>query len=150
MAIECLTVAFPEMGSLEPEQINQARLELKPHLDRFKAGILRLSRELNTAIAAEDKKEDIVASARFLAETHVTPALLELQSELNKPKQDWLTRSWELTKRTPRLATQFATGSPDLVPSLLEALGDWLNSSRPIEPRSDMYYLLELRDRLNR
>ncbi len=150
MAIQCVAVALPQMGALQPEQISQARSELAPHIDAFKAGILRLARELNSAIAADDEKEDIIASARFLAETHVLPALLELKNELEKPKQDFLTRSWDLTKKMPKLITQYATGSPELVPSLLEALGDWLNASRKNQPRSDMYYLLILEDLLRK
>lgn len=148
MAIECVNLVMPEIGELEPSQILEARDDLSKHVRPFRISMLRLSAELNRAIGGASTKEDIIAAGKFIVETDVLPTLLELKSELEKPRKGWLSRTWNLTKKVPRLACSYATMNLEAaIPQTVEALGDWLvaGASRGA-PRSDYFYLLKLEE----
>ena len=148
MAIQCINLIFPEMGALQPKEICAVRNELSTEIAEFRIGLLRLSKELNNAIESTATEKEIIEAAKFIAQTDVLPTLLELRNAISKPKQDWMTRTWELTKKVPELAGAYATLNSEAIPKTIEALGDWLIGARKEEPRSNMYYLLKLEERL--
>jgi len=148
MAIHCVNLVFPEMGELQPAEISALRNELSVEFSSFRLGLLHLAKELNQAIDSDATEQDIIEAAKFIAQTEVLPTLVELQEALSKPQQGILTRSWELTKKLPGLASSYASLDAAAIPKTIEALGDWLIGSRPEEPRSNMYYLLKLEERL--
>lgn len=148
MAIQCVNLVFPEMGALQPAEICAVRNELAKEIADFRLGLLRLSKELNNAIESTATEKEIVEAAKFIAQTDVLPTLIELRDALSKPKQDWMTRSWELTKKIPALAGAYATLNSEAIPKTIEALGDWLIGAREEHVRSNMYYLLKLEERL--
>ncbi len=86
--------------------------------------------------------------AQFIAHTEVYPALLELRNELSKPKKRWLSRSWDLTKKTPGLAVSYASLNLEkAIPDTITALGEWLVAGfSEDKPRSSFYYLLKLEE----
>jgi len=148
MAIQCINLVFPEMGALQPAEICAVRNDLSTEIKDFRIGLLRLSKELNNAIESTATEKEIIEAAKFIAQTDVLPTLIELQNALSKPKQDWMTRTWELSKKVPALAGAYATLNNEAIPKTIEALGDWLIGARAEEPRSNMYYLLKLQERL--
>jgi hypothetical protein len=148
MAIQCINLVFPEMGALQPAEICAVRNDLNTEIKDFRVGLLRLSKELNNAIESTATEKEIIEAAKFIAQTDVLPTLIELQNALSKPKQDWMTRTWELSKKVPALAGAYASLNNEAIPKTIEALGDWLIGARAEEPRSNMYYLLKLQERL--
>jgi hypothetical protein len=91
-----------------------------------------------------------VNAARFIVQTDVEPALAELRNELAKPARGWLTRTFDLAKQVPVLATTFATMPREIAYAhVLAALGGLLTDLNDKSPkktaaRSGMYYLLRL------
>lgn len=148
MAVQCVNLVFPEMGELQPLEISALRNELSSEFASFRLGLLSLAKELNQAIDSNATEKEIIEAAKFVAQTQVLPTLIELQEALSKPQQGILTRTWELTKKVPRLASSYATLDAAAIPKTIEALGDWLMGFRKEVPRSNMYYLLKLEDKL--
>ncbi len=148
MAIQCVKLVFPEVGELQPQEISALRNELATEFKDFRLGLLRLAKELNVAIESTATEKEVVEAAKFIAQTEVVPTLVELREALSKPQQGILTRSWELTKKIPGLTSSYVSLDSSAIPKTIEALGDWLIGSRPIEKRSNMYYLLKLEDKL--
>ncbi|QQO84025.1 hypothetical protein [Shewanella algae] len=148
MAVQCVNLVFPEMGELQPLEISALRNELSSEFASFRLGLLSLAKELNQAIDSNATEKEIIQAAKFVAQTQVLPTLIELQEALSKPQQGILTRTWELTKKVPGLASSYASLDAAAIPKTIEALGDWLMGSRKEAPRSNMYYLLKLEDKL--
>lgn len=148
MAIQCINLVFPEIGALHPAEICAVRNDLNTEIKDFRVGLLRLSKELNNAIESTASEKEIIEAAKFITQTDVLPTLIELRNAMCKPKQDWMTGAWEFTKKVPELAGAYVTLSSDAIPKTIEALGDWLVGARAEEPRSNMYYLLKLQERL--
>ena len=88
------------MGELNPKEISALRKELSTEFTNFKFGLLRLSKELNSAIDSKSSEEDIIHAAKFISETEVLPALAELQEALSKPQQGLLKRTGGFWERT--------------------------------------------------
>ena len=71
--------------------------------------MLSLSKELNSMLTSDMKMEDVVQSARFLAETDIFPKLEELKSFINNPLRPWYRRAVDVVKSTPELVSSFFT-----------------------------------------
>lgn len=148
MAMECVNLVLPEIGELQPNQILEARSELSKCVTPFRISLLRLAKELNASIENSSSNDEVIAAAKFIAETEVYPSLLELKAELDKPKKGWLPRTWTLTKKVPSLIASYATLNLEKAgPDTISALGDWLVAGFSQEkPRSNYYYLLKLKE----
>ena len=148
IAMECVNMALPEIGALQPRQILEAREELATYVKPFRLSMLRLSSQLNQSIESDSSSGEIVAAAKFVVDTEVYPSLMELKNELAKPRKGWLSRSWDLTKKLPQLAVSYAAlNREEALPKTVEALGDWIVAGTSQgSPRSDFYYLLKLEE----
>ena len=152
LALECVSFALPTVRPLSPEELVAARAELKPYLQPFRSAVLKLTKELNSAISQSADHEEIVKASRFLVETDVVPTLAELSNALHQPTKGWMGRGFEFVKQVPELATAFATMPAELaLAKALAATGAVFmdlhdKSARRDAARSGMYYLLRLRD----
>ncbi len=148
MAMECVNLVLPEIGELQPIQILEVREEISKYIVPFRISMLRLSAQLNKSIDSACSNKDVVEAAKFIVETEVYPALLELKNELERPRKGWLSRSWDLAKVVPRLAMSYATFNlEEALPKTMEALGNWLVAGASVgEPRSEYFYLLKLEE----
>jgi hypothetical protein len=148
MAMQCASLVLPEMGQLQPHQLLEARAELAGHVHPFRLALLKMAGKLSAAIESDASSQDIANAAKFLVQTDVYPTLAELEAELKKPRKGWKDRSWDLIKKTPELAAAYGTWNLTVaIPKTLEALGDWLIAgSNAKAPRSELYYLLKLKD----
>lgn len=147
MAIECTRLVLPQIGELQPQQIIEARTELKPYLAPFRRGMLKLAGRLNSAIQQTSDSAEIGRAAEFIAQTEVYPSLVELRAELDRHKQrSWMPRTWELTKCVPAIVASFSVGHyPAMVQKIVAAFGSWFIAGVTEEnPRSGLHYLLKM------
>lgn len=150
MAMECVKLVLPEIGGLQPKQLLEARAELAPYLRPFRLAMLQLASKVNAEIDVKSDQRDIMEAARFIIETDVYPTLVELKNELNKPSRGWIERAWDSTKKIPLIVAAYAQFDPRItVPALLILFGDWIRENfKKEKPRSNLYYLLKLEDRM--
>lgn len=150
LAMECVNFALPAVRPLNPAEIVELRAELRPYLQPFRSSVLKLSKDLNNAIGSDDDYEEIAKAARFIVRVEVEPTLAELREQLAKPTRGWLTRTFDVVKQAPMLATTFATMPRGIFyAQVLAAVGGMvtdLNDKRSASAaaRSNMYYLLRL------
>lgn len=149
MAIECTRLVLPEIGELQPEQIVEARSELKPCLAAFRRSMLRLAGQLNSAIQQTSDSKEIQRAAEFIAQTEVYPSIADLRAELEKSKQKgWIGRTWELTKRVPGIVAQYTMGNHVAgIQKTIAAFGSWIIAGATEDkPRSGLHYLLKMQE----
>ena len=152
LALECVSFALPVVKPMQPEQLVEARLELKPQLQPFRSAVMKLTKDLNAAISADADMDEIARAAAFLVQTDVAPALAEIANALSKPAKGWMTRGYELVKQVPELASAFASMPTSLATAkALAAVGGVFvdlreHSAQREAARSGLYYLLRIRD----
>jgi hypothetical protein len=152
LALECVSFALPTVRPMSPEQLVEARLQLRPQLQPFRTAVMKLTKDLNAAISADADMGEISKAASFLVQTDIAPALAELSSTLSKPTAGWMTRGFEFAKQVPELASAFASMPTSLATAkAIAALGGVFvdlhdKSSRREAARSGLYYLLRLRE----
>jgi hypothetical protein len=150
MAMECVNLVLPEIGELQPEQIVEARADLKNFVGPFRLSLLRLAGQLNRVIQATSDYQEIRRAAEFIVKTDVYPALAELRNELEKSAhRSWIPRTWDLVKRVPELFAEYSTGAFAVaIPRTISAFGSWFIAGVTEEkPRSGLHYLLKLKER---
>ena len=150
MAMECVKLVLPKIPTLQPHEILEARHNLAEYLRPFRLALLRMANTLNSGIDDTTDAVEIQRAAEFIAQTEIYPTLEEVKNELDRPRKGWMGRSWEMAKKVPELVALYATlNLREALPKTVEALGDWFVSGISAnEPRSDLYYLLKLRDEL--
>lgn len=158
LTIESVRLVLPEMPILMPEQLAEFRYETKDLLKPFRMSMLLLSKELNSMLTSDMKMEDVVQSARFLAETDIFPKLEELKSFINNPSRPWYRRAVNIVKSTPELVSSFFTLPTNIavakvLAKFVEVLADLNNEKMDKDgnmKRSGFYYLLRMSDKLGR
>lgn len=152
LAIECASLVLPKIRPLHPQELVEARAELKQYLGPFRLALLRVAAELNSAIEHSSSHQEIMKAAKFMVETSVVPHLVELRSAVEKPNKPWYSRAFDLAKQVPELTTSFATMPVGLFAAkALGTIGGFLvdadeGQRKKQAARSGMYYLLKLKE----
>lgn len=150
LAVECVSLALPIVPSLSPKEIIALRSELRGAIAPFRAGLLRLARQLNEGITQGAAHEDIMARARFLVQTEVATNLEQLRADVERASKPFLSKAFEVVKHAPTLASTYATmGLEMAIAQALATFGAIVVDHREDGPnavaaRSPMYYLLRL------
>jgi hypothetical protein len=156
LAIESVKFFIPNLRELTPEEIVEFRDQTSEHLKPFRLKMLKLSKELNSAITPKMALPEIAKIAHFLVETTVQPEIEELRKALSDAQKPWHKRAIDFGKSIPELALCFATmplniAIAKLLGEIAFVLGDSLDNLKhrdKIMTQSGMYYLLKLEGRL--
>lgn len=89
LALECANLVLPKIRVLRPQEILEMREELSKYLQPFRLSLIRLAAELNKAISKTSANDEVLSAARFLVETEVNPALIELKAAIEAPSKRW-------------------------------------------------------------
>lgn len=164
LTVESIRVAMPEIPVLTPEELAEFRSEVRVHVKPFRNAILGLAKQINSGIKADAKIADVQASARFLVETTVAPAVEELRGVLADTRKFWYRKAVKYGVKAPTLVgafyglsnTAIGTAGAALV-TLLSMLAEGLVELRDAQidkdekiRRGQYYYLLEMQDKLKK
>jgi hypothetical protein len=153
LAIESIKLVLPKLKPLTPRALQEFRVETAKDVKPFRMSMLRLAKELNSALTADITLQEVQKHAQFLAETTVYPQLFELDALLNNPSKPWRKRVIDVAKKTPELITNFATMPKNLavakvlgalVSALADVRDDQIDKDQKLA-RSGLYYLLRIR-----
>jgi hypothetical protein len=156
LSIECIKFLIPNLKSLTPEQIVEFRAQTIQYVKPFRLKMLRLAKDLNSAINPNMSPQDIEKEARFLVETTVYPEVEELRQALADPQKPWYRHAIDFGKSVPELAICFTSMPLNIamaksLASIAAILGDSqdnvVDRKRKIA-QSGMYYLLKLEETL--
>jgi hypothetical protein len=112
MALESVRLVLPPLRVLDPVEIAELRDVSREHLVPFRAAMLRLSKELNAAIAANVTIEEVRKHAEFIAQTTVLPELMELRAFLEQPSRSGYLIAKEAVRSLPELVNNFLQMNP--------------------------------------
>lgn len=150
MAIECAALLLPNINPLNTMQILEIREELKPYLSPFRMSLLKLAKDLDTAISDSATDQDVREKAALLVKTSVVPQLVELRAAIDRPNKDWYKWAFGAAKYAPSLAAAYASVPLALAAASLTAICDALvhvadaQAKNQDTARSGMYFLLRL------
>jgi hypothetical protein len=152
LAMKSVELVLPDMKSVEPELILEARHRLINHLPPFWSSMFKLSIELKKCLDnCKDNKELIIEGGE-LVDTIVRPALIDLNKKIELERKNWFYKILEPIGKTVRLLI----GHPGLTiqelmtSSLLlstEVASNTLNNMRVIDKLqsdSGLTYLMEI------
>lgn len=157
LSIESVKFLVPNLKALTPEQIVEFREQTAQYMKPFRLKMLKLSKDLNSAIDENTSIQDIEKEARFLVETTIYPEIEELRQALMDPAKPWYRRAIEVAKSVPELAVCFASMPLNVaiarcLVGVATILGDSQDNIRDREQKirqSGMYYLLRLQEELS-
>lgn len=109
LAVEAVRLALPKLPAVSFEELADFRAETAPLVKPFRASMLRLSKDLNSAIRSDATLADVRREAKFLVETTVQPDLDDLREQLTRPSRPWYRRAIGALKDAPELALNFTT-----------------------------------------
>ncbi|MGO8802256.1 hypothetical protein [Candidatus Binatus sp.] len=158
LALESVRLVLPPLRALAPVEIAELRDISRGHLVPFRAAMLRLTKELNSAISATATIEEVRKHAEFLARTTVLPELMELRVFLEHPSRSGYVIAKEAVRSLPELVANFLQMDPlsasgRVLAKLAELLLDFReNRSRREEglKRSGYYYLVKIGEHLSK
>jgi len=153
LTIESIKLTLPELPVLMPEELAEFRAETREAVKPFRRAILKLAKELNAEIHSDAKLADVQASARFLAETSVVPAMEDLRGAINSSGKPWHKRA---VKLVPALVGAFfgmptSTVVAQALGAILGELYDWNDERREKEQRmkrGEFHFLLQMQEKL--
>ncbi|GEM_PF-1821386 len=89
LGMQAVEIVLPPTKAAHPEVILEARYRLKDHLPPFWSSMLKLSVDLRTVTKEGGSTRRFSDEARFLVDTVVRPALIDLRAKLEKERKDW-------------------------------------------------------------
>jgi hypothetical protein len=153
LTIESVKLALPKLRPLTAAELRDFRGETSTYVKQFRLAMLRMAKDLNSAIASDMTLEEVQKQARFLVETTVYPELRELERIIHDPGKPWYRRAVDLAKDAPELMTNFAVlpknvALAKLLARLVGVLADLRDEQRDAEHklgRAGLHFLLKLR-----
>ena len=121
LTIESVKLALPKLKALTPEQLRDFRAETAEYVKPFRLAMLRMAKDLNSAITSEMKLEEVQQSAKFLIDTVVYPELKELEKIVHDPGKPWYRRAVDLAKSAPEIVTSFSALPKNMALAMLFA-----------------------------
>lgn len=110
LGMTSISVLFPETKAAEPEVILEARERLSDHLPPFWSSMLKLSIDLKARIEDCRNTKEIFEETQDLVDTTVRPALIDLNSKMQKERKNFFYKILSSTYRGLRLMV----GNPPL------------------------------------
>jgi hypothetical protein len=86
LAIQSLRIALPAFKEISDNEIMEAREKLKGQLQSFRNAMLTLSPAVRQGVASNEPLAEIQKEAKYIVETRVLPALVELKRKLELEK----------------------------------------------------------------
>jgi hypothetical protein len=87
LALSSIKLALPAIApDLRDEEILEARDRLRDQLGPFRAAMLRLAPLVRDRISDNDRFDELLAEAKFVADTRVLPTLVEVQRRLERER----------------------------------------------------------------
>lgn len=157
LSIDSVKFLVPNLKPLSPEQIVEFRGQTVEYIKPFRLKMLKLAKDLNSAIDQNMSLPDVEKEARFLVETTVYPEMEELRQALSDPQKPWYRRAVDFAKSVPELAICFASMPLNIAiaKSLVSVATILSDSQENVQDRkrkitqSGMYYLLRLEEKLS-
>jgi hypothetical protein len=154
LALEAVTLVLPPLPDLSFPQIAELRAETRGEIKPFRRAMLKLSKDLHSALLGASTLSDVQKEARFLVETTILPELAELRETLSKPRRPWHRRAMDLAKSVPELVGNFATLPTSMATArLLARIGSALADVRDdqlaaagIAKRGGLHFLLRIQE----
>lgn len=152
LAIESVKMVLPKLKALTPQEIMEFREQTREYVRPFRLAMLRLSKDLNSAIRSDMDLGEVQKAANFLVETTVYPELEELRKIIHDSGKPWYRRAVDLAKSAPELASNFISmpkhlAIAHLLAKIASALVDLQDDRLRKESkmlRSGLYYLLKV------
>ncbi|MDR5887325.1 hypothetical protein [Vreelandella janggokensis] len=152
IALSSVAMVLPSTKAARPDDIMEAREQLRDHLPNFWSSMLKLSSEVNSKIEPDASPLEIKHQIDELITATVTPALIDLSQKLEMERKNRFRRILTSTAKGLRvLAGRPPTDLAGLVSGSLlggaDAAMDFANQLRKVEAlkqESGMSYLLEL------
>jgi len=110
LGMTSISVLFPETRAANPEVILEARDRLSDQLPPFWSSMLKLSIDLKARIKDCGNTKEIFKEAQDLVDTTVRPALIDLNSKMQKERKNFFYRILSSAQRGLRLMV----GNPPL------------------------------------
>jgi len=157
LTIESINMVLPKLKALTPREIMEFREQTREYVKPFRLALLKLSKDLNTAIESDMSTKEVQKEARFLVETTVYPKLEELRNIIHDPSRPWYKRTIDLVKSSPELATNFilmpkylaiAKLLAKMASTLAGPQDDKLDKEHKMN-RSGFHYLLKIEERIS-
>ncbi len=92
LAMQAVRIVLPRTKAAAPGEILAARHRLRDHLPPFWSAMLKLSIELRARIRDVNSETKMAAEVRDLVDTTVRPALIDLQTKLERERRQWAYR----------------------------------------------------------
>ncbi len=148
LAMKTVELTLPGMKSVHPEIILEARERLRDLLPPFWGTMLRLSTDFSKCLEQGQALHDIERECEDYIDTNVRPALIELNSKLEKDRKSWFHKILSLTAKE----TKLIIGKPPLTVADLVSSGLQLGANVALDiAQSDtalhepgLTYLIEL------
>ncbi len=153
LTIECVKLVLPKIKPLECRELRDFRGETAEYVKPFRLAMLRLSKELNSAISSDMKMKEVQAAARALVESSVYPELCELHKIINDPGKPWYRRVVDVTMMGPEICTNFSSLPTHLalaktlckvIGTLADLRDEQLEKERKLS-RTGLHFLLDLK-----
>ncbi len=103
LAMKAVELAIPRMKSAHPNIILEARERLKDFLPPFWGTMFRLSNDFSKRLEQGQALRDIELECEDYVDTNVRPALIELNSKLEKDRKNWFHKILSLTAKETKL-----------------------------------------------
>jgi len=148
LAMKDVELTLPGMRSAHPEIILEARERLSDLLPPFWGIMLRLSTDFSKHLKEGQSLHDLERACEDYIDTNVRPALIELNSKLEKDRKSWFHKILSLTAKE----TKLIIGKPPLTIADLVSSGLQLGANvaldlaqnETISQEAGLTYLIEL------
>jgi hypothetical protein len=126
LAEECIRLVLPKCNEIYAEDIMEAREKLKDLMLPFRMSMQKLSSILKSEIRERTDFDAIRSEAKFIAESTVEPALVEIKRKIETEKDKlWIKIFGKVVGWIPFVAKAFASPSPDQIyNTLVKIYGD--------------------------
>lgn len=116
IAEECLRLVLPACLSTSPEEILDAREKLKNELTPFRMAMQKLTLALRSLLGENPSADHLRREARFLVESQVEPALLDLHRRVEQERGKlWRRLFGAAVGWIPMIGRAFTAPTPDLI-----------------------------------
>lgn len=152
LGMKAVEIVLPSTKAAHPEVILEARHRLKDHLPPFWSAMLKLSVDLRTMIKEGESTQRFSNEARFLVDTVVRPALIDLRTKLEKERRDWffkilspIQKGARLLIGTPSLTQQqLITNALVLASGVAMSAAENMRTIDALKREAGLTFLLEL------
>ncbi|WP_395744421.1 hypothetical protein [Prosthecobacter sp.] len=124
LAEECVKVYVPRCHEADSSDILELRESLSEVLLPFRLSLQKLSADLRKALEAGADSKQIHQEAKFIAESHIEPAVFELKQSIEKSKSNFLNKVFgKVLSWIPFVTKAYAMPTPDNILGIAKKIG---------------------------